>query len=576
MRALRAAPMRLGIAPQGVQSFQINLNVGATLAANPAAAAAFERAAGLWEAQFIDPITVTIDADLTDLGNDLVLGEASSVVLSDTYTSVVNAVMDDGAQESDDGITQSLPTAAGFSVALPPTYTYQGSIAGNKATLKALGFTGLDAQFGAPDATIVFNTRFDFDFDNRDGVGPGLIDFETVAAHEIGHALGFTSTIDVIDTLTPDPSGEMPSLFDLFRFATAPAGNPTADTEFTSFARMLVPGTPAVFDDLMMEHALSTGAENGDGNQGSHWKDDNIAGPLIGIMDPTLPPGMVFPLTAADVRVLDLIGWDTEGGVATTTTTIPGTTTTTLPIPLSGKKLLLKDKVGRPDKRVLNMLSKDTRAGSGSGPSGADDPVVHGATVRVFSSPAGAFDRTYFLNPGDWRYLKAKKPEKGYVLKKIDPFKKILVKPGKLLKVIAKGASLPTSLETDPGTVRVEVTLGELRHCLEFQATSFKPGKKFVAKNVGAPAACDEGSDDSSPPSPVSLTCNELVDCLIACDDVAACEQGCMDQGSTDAIARLNAIFDCLDVACPTADSTCVDLALDPGGACIGELNACS
>ena len=53
---------------------------------------------------------------------------------------------------------------------------------GTKANLKALGFQGLDAAFGVSDATMQFNSNFTFDYDNSDGVGAGLVDFETVGS----------------------------------------------------------------------------------------------------------------------------------------------------------------------------------------------------------------------------------------------------------------------------------------------------------------------------------------------------------------------------------------------------------
>jgi hypothetical protein len=51
---------------------------------------------------------------------------------------------------------------------------------------------------------------------------------------------------------------------------------------------------------------FATGRFNGDGRQGSHWKD----GLAIGLMDPTLAPGELAILSALDLRALDAIGWD--------------------------------------------------------------------------------------------------------------------------------------------------------------------------------------------------------------------------------------------------------------------------
>src|SRR5262249_26885230 len=169
-----------------------------------------------------------------------------------------------------------------------------------------------------------------FDFDNRDGVATNTIDFETVAAHEIGHVLGFQSSVDVIDT-TPPHQIRIAAL-DLLRFADDTAWDPTTPANFTAFARDLVPGVEAVLDDRSVEYGLSTGRIKGDGRQASHWKDDALTGILIGAMDPTLRTGTVQTISAADERALELIGWTLVGnGAGTTTSTIVPTTSTIVP-----------------------------------------------------------------------------------------------------------------------------------------------------------------------------------------------------------------------------------------------------
>jgi hypothetical protein len=227
----------------------------------------------------------------------------------------------DAADEGGDAIVASLPTAAEFSAFVPLGFFILDDLGGTKANLKALGFAGLDGIFGATDATMSFNTDFlsDFDFDSSDGVGSGLFDFETIAAHEIGHALGFVSSVDFTDTLAdggfcatfPVPVCPIvPYSLDMFRFGSAE--DPSTPTEFRDFPRMLAPGAPSYFDDGLNRWAFSTGALTGDGQQASHWKDDSLTGVNIGLLDPTLGTGVSFPITAADIRALDVIGWDFE------------------------------------------------------------------------------------------------------------------------------------------------------------------------------------------------------------------------------------------------------------------------
>ena len=291
----------------------ITINPGAGLAANPAALAAFNRAAASWGSLFTDPITVTINADLAVLGPGI-LGQSSSVTLLGAYSTIRDQMVADAADEPGNNIVGYLPTAAQVSAYVPAGWGLSANMYATKANLKALGFAGLDAAFGLTDATIQFNSAFNFDYNNSDGVTAGYYDFETVAAHEIGHALGFVSAVDMVDYyLALGRAINIPFYpLDLFRFGP---NNPSTAAEFTTFPRSLLTGAfgsfgVSYFDDLYNEWAFSTGAYTGDGRQASHWKDDNLTGFRIGMMDPTLGAGVAWSISAADLRALDVIGWD--------------------------------------------------------------------------------------------------------------------------------------------------------------------------------------------------------------------------------------------------------------------------
>lgn len=163
---------------------------------------------------------------------------------------------------------------------------------------------------GPNDADITFNNTFAFDFDNSDGVVG--TDFETTAAHEIGHALGFVS---IVDSINAGETSVSPFPLDLFRFANDVAGqDPATPAEFTAFPRNYVPGVDTITDDILNEFRMSTGTSSSfqmvDGRQASHWKADELTGMLIGLMDPTLAPGQFYDAMYPDYRAMDLIGYD--------------------------------------------------------------------------------------------------------------------------------------------------------------------------------------------------------------------------------------------------------------------------
>lgn len=175
---------------------------------------------------------------------------------------------------------------------------------------------------------------------------------------------------------------------------------------------------------------------------------------------------------------------------AVTTTTVPGgATTTTLPgsgtgQPLTGTRLLLKTSA-KPARSALQLLAKDASIALA-------DPRQEGGNLHVFTTAGDAFDAIYPLLPSDWKAIGKPKAIKGYRFKGgSGPIKLILVKAGKLVKIIGKGAQLQQSLALDPQPVNVVLTTGAARYCMSFGGTpTFTAGKRFLATNAPAPAVC--------------------------------------------------------------------------------------
>jgi hypothetical protein len=180
----------------------------------------------------------------------------------------------------------------------------------------------------------------------------------------------------------------------------------------------------------------------------------------------------------------------TSTSTVTTTSAAP-TTTTTLPELLPGKKLLLKDKEGKPQKRGLNLLLTGGTLSGGNG--SEDDPTQNGGSLSVASS-AGGFDADYNLPASGWKLIGKSGQGKGYKFKGSSGIKSVVVKPGKIVAV-GKGSSLTHSLASNPDPVTVTLELGDQHFCARFGGSpKFTAGKKYLAKDAPAPSNCGSPS----------------------------------------------------------------------------------
>ena len=362
----KQAALMTGIALGGVASSgamipasALSFNFTPAAGTSQAAIDGFAAAGARWSSLFTDPVTVNIDINFTALGTGI-LAQASSTRQEYSYSDVYTALFNDRTSTDDRTAVASLPTGSTFNMLLNRTsnrptgldiatpYLDNNGNANNSkvnisnANAKALGLimnssTGVMtnfeevADFGAstaslssgiisnatlapasiaPDASISFSTGFVFDFDPSDGIDDNKIDFIGVATHEIGHALGFTSGVDVLEFNSPnlgngqffsDDQFTFVNSLDLFRYSTESKNNNaidwTADArdKYLSFDR----GATSI-------GALATGSRFGDGQQASHWK-DNLE---LGIMDPTFAFRELGIIRENDLRAFDVIGWN--------------------------------------------------------------------------------------------------------------------------------------------------------------------------------------------------------------------------------------------------------------------------
>jgi hypothetical protein len=228
------------------------------------------------------------------------------------------------------------------------------------ATAKALG---LDSGDEPSDATITFDDTVKWDFDPSDGIAADAYDFQGVALHEIGHGLGFISSTQGLDTtagqnlreLIASGDAELTDIVETLGLEDEVAELGLEEAIANVDLKELIAGSPlepileTIQPDQFVsenEYAptpqdlfrysdassdlgainLSTGqAENyfsldggkteiaqfstgqylGDGEESSHWKDNQG----IGIMDPTFAPGEIGNISDTDLQLLDASGW---------------------------------------------------------------------------------------------------------------------------------------------------------------------------------------------------------------------------------------------------------------------------
>ncbi|MGL5080972.1 MAG: NF038122 family metalloprotease [Microcoleaceae cyanobacterium] len=300
---------------------------------------AFELASAIWEDYLVDEVTVNLYIDL--VGDELlpenVLGGSLPAMLTGVnfqdFDSALNSDITSGRDRtahanmstddesyhflSDEGEEDDAETS---SSELNMTY----------ANAKALGL--IDANASGFDGYIGMNQNFNWSYDFFHSPGGDEIDFLSVALHEIGHQLGFVSSVD--DFASNSGQEKSAQTLDLFRYSETSLEEGVADLTTNGEAKFLsINGTQAVATDGLQAYSsfsscqgvslapsqcrvaeFSTGkGEDADGYQASHWKQQEYLGTnkTIGVMDPAIGYGMTRSITALDLVAFDVIGWNT-------------------------------------------------------------------------------------------------------------------------------------------------------------------------------------------------------------------------------------------------------------------------
>lgn len=289
--------------------FRFTLTPTAQLDANPQAKAAVERALTKWAESFDNDVTTAVRVDFgsTLFGNPFPTSDTVAVTSVEfapiTYEFLAAMLTDRSFNLSQRALYEVFPQGV-FDTEL-------GSVSRMRLPAPLGKVTGAIAAGFTNPVTIGFNSNKKYDFDPGDGIDADKLDFEALVLREIGRALGFVSSAGSAEMKYENPANtsfhDAETMWDIFRFR-----DHATLAEFNAAKRAQLSGGTHVFFSGGQELLLSTGrpdGKGGDGRPAGHWKDDELTGQYLGIMDPTFAPGERGGVTANDLSALDYFGY---------------------------------------------------------------------------------------------------------------------------------------------------------------------------------------------------------------------------------------------------------------------------
>jgi hypothetical protein len=296
-KAAQANPNVVVVSPDGPlrgPNFVYNVINGPTEAVE-----ALDSVASYLERTFDDDITVTITVQFVPLPEG-VIGQCMSYYAGPvSWTNTRNGLISD--MDADDSLQNWLPSGS----TIPVRYDYYSSSVTNVENIDftKANYKAAIGSVSGNDAFMQYNTDFIFDFDPSDGIT--AMCFQSVAVHETGHCMGFTSAAD---------GGIGMEALDIYRFQyTDDTGdyNPDNLSEFQTTARLVDSDDGSLLTDDVISDLVSIEYQMSDGTpyQCSHFSQDNV----YAIMQPATSSGETFYphfLKIPDRLMFDAIGWD--------------------------------------------------------------------------------------------------------------------------------------------------------------------------------------------------------------------------------------------------------------------------